>query len=142
MTISARNVFQGTVTAMVDGPVNAEVELTTAGGDRIVATLTEVSAKALGLGLGSRVVAVLKASAVVLQVGAPEYRFSARNQLPGTVTAIAQGAVSSTVVLTLAGGSTVCAVVTNDSVGLLGLAVGVRATALFKAGQVLVGVPA
>lgn len=142
MTISARNVFTGSVTALVDGPINAEVELTTPGGDKIIATLTEVSAKSLGLAAGSSAVAVLKASAVVLQVGGSDYRFSARNQLPGTVSAITKGVVSSNVELTLAGGSNVCAVVTNEAVEALGLAVGSAATALFKAGNVLVGVPA
>lgn len=32
MQVSARNVFAGTLTAVVCGAVNAEVELTTAGG--------------------------------------------------------------------------------------------------------------
>jgi len=142
MTISARNVFAGSVTALTEGPINAEVEITTAGGDKIVATLTEVSAKSLGLAVGSSAVAVLKASAVVLQVGAPEYRFSARNQLQGSVSGITQGAVNSSVHLALPGGTMLCAVITNEAVAALGLVQGSAATALFKAGQVLVGVPA
>ena len=45
MTISARNVFKGKVTVVKEGPINAEVEITTAGGDKIVAMLTEASLK-------------------------------------------------------------------------------------------------
>lgn len=41
MSISARNVFKGQVTDIKEGPINAEVEITTAGGDKIVALLTE-----------------------------------------------------------------------------------------------------
>ena len=41
MKISARNVFEGTITALKEGPINAEVELSTAGGDKIVAIVTD-----------------------------------------------------------------------------------------------------
>ena len=47
MKISARNVFEGNITALVDGVINAEVEITLPGGDRIVAVVTESSAFAL-----------------------------------------------------------------------------------------------
>ena len=61
MKVSARNVFEGTITALIDGQVNAEVEFTTAGGDRLVAVVTEGSVKALGLAPGKPVVALVKA---------------------------------------------------------------------------------
>ena len=138
MAISARNVFKGSVTAVQEGPIHAEVVITTPGGDSIVATLTEASVKTLGLKVGSPAVAVVKAPSVMLTSGTPEYRFSARNQLSGTVSAIHAGAINSQVTLTLAGGSKVEAVVTNDAVSALGLQPGAAAIALFKAGQVVV----
>jgi molybdate transport system regulatory protein len=46
------------------------------------------------------------------------------------------------VTLTLAGGSSLGAVVTNDAADELGLKVGAEATAMFKASNVLLGVPA
>ncbi|MGM9428870.1 TOBE domain-containing protein [Hydrogenophaga sp. MI9] len=141
MPISARNVFKGSVTAIKEGPIHAEVVVTTPGGDSIVATLTEASVQSLGLKLGSTAVAVIKAPSVSLMSGAPEYRFSARNQLTGTVSAIHAGAINSQVTLTLAGGSRLVAVVTNDAVSALGLKTGEAAIALFKAGHVMVGVP-
>lgn len=85
MSISARNVLQGTITAVKEGPIHAEVELTTAGGDKVITTLTEASAQSLGLALGKPAVAVVKASWVTLLAGDSKYRFSARNQLQGTV---------------------------------------------------------
>lgn len=142
MAISARNLFRGKVTALHAGPINAEVEITTASGDRIVAMLTDASAKSLGLAAGKEAVAIVKAPWVILTTGAPEFRFSARNQMRGTVAKVARGAVNSQVTLTLAGGSSLSAVVTNEAADELGLAVGVEATALFKASHVLVGVPA
>lgn len=141
MPISARNVFEGSVSAIQEGPIHAEVVITTPGGDHIVATLTEASVRSLGLKVGSAAVAVVKAPSVSLMSGAPTYRFSARNQLQGTVSAIHAGAVNSQITLKLAGGSTLVAVVTNDAVSALGLKPGEPAIALFKAGQVLVGVP-
>lgn len=142
MAISARNVFSGQVTAITEGPINAEVEITTAGGDKIVAMLTETSVKSLGLAVGAEAIAVVKAPWVTLLSGEPAYRFSARNQLSGTVSSVDTGAVNSQVAVTLPGGATVFAVITNDAVAELALAEGAAVTALFKAGHVVVGVPA
>jgi molybdate transport system regulatory protein len=142
MAISARNVFRGKVTALHEGPINAEVEITTATGDRIVAMVTDASIKSLGIATGKEAVAVIKAPWVVLMTGKPEFRFSARNQHHGKVSRIARGAVNSQVSLSLAGGTALNAVVTNEAVDELGLRVGVDATAMFKASHVLLGVPA
>lgn len=141
MAISARNVFKGSVSSIKEGPIHAEVVITTAGGDSIVATLTEASVQSLGLKPGSPAVAVVKAPFISLMSGSPAYRFSARNQLKGTVSGIHTGAINSQVTLTLAGGSRLTAVVTNDAVSELGLKPGEAAIALFKAGHVLIGVP-
>jgi molybdate transport system regulatory protein len=142
MAISARNVFRGKVTALQEGPVNAEVEITTGNGDRIVAMVTDASVKALGIAAGKEAVAIVKAPWVVLMTGKPEYRFSARNQLKGKVAKLNRGAVNTQVTLTLAGGSSLGAVVTNDAADELGIEVGAEATAMFKASNVLLGVPA
>lgn len=52
MKISARNVFKGEITTLVPGPINAEVTLTLAGGDQIVAVVTQGSVRELGLAVG------------------------------------------------------------------------------------------
>lgn len=66
-------------------------------------------------------------------------KLSARNVLPGTVTEIVTGTVTSHVRIDL-GGSTVTASITNDAVKELGLKVGSRASAVIKASDVMVGV--
>ena len=53
---------------------------------------------------------------------------------------LVEGAVNAEVVIQLAGGTTVVAIITNDSVQTLGLAEGVSATAIFKASHVIIGV--
>jgi molybdate transport system regulatory protein len=140
MKISARNVFKGKISALKEGPVSAEVELTIAGGDKIIATVTDTSVKSLGLAVGKEAVALVKAPSVILIAGAPEYRFTARNQLQGKVATVAKGAVNTQVSVALPGGGTVSAVVTNEAGGELGLAPGSEGTALFKASQVVLGV--
>ena len=141
MPISARNVFKGIVTAIKEGPINAEAEITTAGGDVIVTMLTETSVKSLGLAVGKDAVAVVKAPWVTLLAGTQEYRFSARNQLKGTVSGFVKGTVNCEVKVALPGGAVVWAMITNEAVAELGLKEGTPVTALFKASHVLVGVP-
>ena len=142
MNVSARNVFKGKITALVDGAVNAEVELTLPGGDKIVAIVTEGSVKSLGLALGGEAMAYVKAPWVMLLAGPQQARFSARNQLSGVVSEVHKGAVNTEVGIALPGGAMVYAVVTNEAVLELGLKVGSEATALIKASHVILGVPA
>lgn len=142
MAISARNVFAGTVSEIREGAVNAEVSLSVAGGDVIVATVTLDSLKALGLAVGSAATAFVKAPSIMLVTGNDSVRFSARNHLKGSVTEVKTGAVNSEVVVKLAGGSEVKAIVTNDAVTDLALSVGSAAGVLFKAGSVILGVSA
>ena len=142
MAISARNVFAGTVSEIREGAVNAEVSLSVAGGDVIVATVTLDSLKALGLAIGSAATAFVKAPSIMLVTGNDSVRFSARNHLKGSVTEVKTGSVNSEVVVKLAGGSEVKAIVTNDAVTELALNAGSAVGVLFKAGSVILGVSA
>jgi molybdate transport system regulatory protein len=78
----------------------------------------------------------------MLVTGNDSVRFSARNHLKGSVTEVKTGAVNSEVVVKLAGGSEVKAIVTNDAVTELALNVGSAVGVLFKAGSVILGVSA
>lgn len=64
-------------------------------------------------------------------------KVSARNVFKGTVSTIQEGAVNAEIVLQLAGGEPLVAVVTLASVKTLGLAVGKEAVALIKAPWVM-----
>lgn len=142
MNVSARNVFRGRISRRVDGAVNAEVAIALPGGDTIVAIVTEGSVASLGLAVGKEAIACVKAPWVMLLAGPQDAKFSARNQLTGTVSALRKGAVNAEVAITLPGGTVVHAVVTNEAVLELGLREGVVATALIKASHVILGVPA
>lgn len=141
MKTSARNQFQGTVTALKAGAVNDEVEIDIGQGVKIVAIVTHESAVALGLAVGRPALALVKASSPIVVAGDGDLRFSARNRLSGTVSRVQAGAVNTEVEIEVAGGIRVVAIVTQESAGRLGLAVGQPASALFKASSVIVGVP-
>jgi molybdopterin-binding protein len=65
MKISARNQLAGTVRSITEGAAIANVELDV-GGNRVVASITVEAVHELGLSEGSEVVAVIKASDVLL----------------------------------------------------------------------------
>jgi molybdate transport system regulatory protein len=63
---------------------------------------------------------------------------SARNQFPGTISALTPGAVNTEVVLDIGSEAKLAAIITNASAKELGLAIGAKAIALFKATWVIV----
>ncbi len=68
MNISARNKIVGNVSKITSGVVNTEVVIALPGGGEIVSVITKASAKSLGLKKGSPVIAVIKASDILLAV--------------------------------------------------------------------------
>lgn len=142
MKVSARNVFKGQVSQVQEGAVNAEVVLTLAGGEQLVAVVTIQSVRNLGIAVGKEAVALIKAPWVMLMTDSSDIRLSARNCLEGTVLSVNDGSVNAEVVIELAGGSKVYTIVTRDAVAELGLAPGVSATAVIKASHIILGVPA
>jgi molybdate transport system regulatory protein len=140
MKVSARNQFTGTVSAVLVGAVNAEVHISLKGGEIIVASITKESLETLAIKEGIEIVALVKAPQIIIITDFGGYKFSARNQLKGTVTDVKAGAVNSEVDIELSGGEKVVTTVTNDSVENLGLSKGQAATAVFKAGAVILAV--
>jgi len=65
-------------------------------------------------------------------------KVSARNLFNGTVASITKGAVNAEVSLTLKGGATITAVVTNGAIDNLGLKEGMDAYAIIKASSVVI----
>lgn len=139
MRTSARNHFSGKVAEVRHGAVNDEILLRSDAGLDIVAIITHGSAAALGLAAGTPAFALVKASSIIVMVGAAD-AVSARNRLPGTIARLTPGAVNAEVVIAVEGGAEVVAIVTNDSAIRLGLAEGGPATAIFKASSVIIGV--
>ena len=68
MTLSARNKIEGIVSSINEGAVNAIVTLDVAGANKISATISMASVKELGLNIGTKAVAVIKATSVMFGV--------------------------------------------------------------------------
>lgn len=137
MQLSARNVWGGQVESIEQGAVNSVVTVQLGGGDGIRATITDTSVRRLDLAPGKAVMAIVKASCVLLATHINPQHISARNILTGTITALLSGTVNDEVTLELSGGSTVTAIVTSASVTHLGLQEGDQVSAVIKASDVL-----
>ena len=136
MKASARNQFAGPIVRMKEGSVETEVSISLDPGLELTAVVTRESAENLGLAVGRDVLAFVKAPSVMLLVD-EKGRISARNRFRGTVANIHEGQVNSEVTLELPGGRhVITAVITDDSVRRLELAVGSPVTAVFKASSV------
>jgi molybdate transport system regulatory protein len=142
MKTSARNQFNGVIKEVTIGAVNAEVLVEINGGESIVASVTKESVESLKIKPGISVVALVKAPQIIIVSDFGGYKISARNQLSGKISLISPGAVNSEIDVEVTGGQKIAATVTNDSVTTLGLQKGQSVTAVFKAGAVLLAVPA
>jgi len=68
MKISARNVMQGRITKIVEGPVSTEVTIEVGPKVEIVSSITTTAAHSLGLKNGMEAYAVIKATSVMVGV--------------------------------------------------------------------------
>ncbi|MBF6617039.1 MAG: TOBE domain-containing protein [Candidimonas sp.] len=137
---SARNKLPGTVDRVVHGAVNDEVILKVGDGSEIVASITSESASNLNLHPGKRALAFIKASSIIVGLGAGSMVLSARNQLPGRIVRITQGAVNAEVSIQLDSGPTIAAMVSRDGIADMKLAEHMEVYAIFKASSVMLGV--
>jgi molybdate transport system regulatory protein len=101
MKTSARNQFVGQIKTFQRGAVNDEVVVVLQGGAEIAAVITHESTESLGLAPGSTVIALIKASSVILVAAPDGAKLSARNQLAG-VAATAVFKASSVILAVLA----------------------------------------
>ncbi|MEU0397771.1 TOBE domain-containing protein [Streptomyces sp. NPDC006208] len=134
MGLSMRNQFPGTVTSVTSGEAMATVKVRLDGGQEITAAVTAEAVKELGLAEGSAVRALVKATEVALATG-PVAGLSIRNQIPGTVSDVAEGGAMASVKVDVEGGG-LTAVITKDAVADLGLASGSSVVALIKSTEI------
>lgn len=140
MKVSARNLWSGKVTRLSEGAINTLVELQLKGHDKISALITNESLEALGLKIGSEVIAMVKAPAVIIVKDLGGARLSSCNILKGFIRHITEAKVNSEVSLELPGGSTISATLSTSSEQCLGLEEGEEAWAIFQETSVILGV--
>jgi molybdopterin-binding protein len=66
MEISARNQIPGTIVAITPGAVNGTIKVDIGGGNIVTSSITEEAIAELGLAIGDRVHAIVKASDVMI----------------------------------------------------------------------------
>lgn len=137
MKLSARNVWLGQVAEIQKGAVNSVVHIQLKGSDQITSVITDASVQRLGLKRGMEVMAIVKASNVLLGLEVDPQSISARNILSGIITNIIPGTVNNEITVELPGGSTVTSIITSASVKRLGLTVDQPVSAIIKASDVL-----
>ena len=142
MRISARNQLKGTIVSVKKGAVNGVVAVSLGTGDAVVkADITNEAIDGLGLAEGQTAYAIVKATNVMFAAGEARLsNLSARNQLPGTVVKVQEGAVNGHVTLELADGNRIMGSITNEAIEQLGLHEGEKALAIVKATDVIIGV--
>ena len=135
--LSARNQLEGIVTKVQEGAVNGIVTIDV-NGTPVTATISMCSIENLGIKEGVAAVAVIKATEVM--VGKGELKLSARNQFPGKVIAVEEGAVNGIVKMEVLGGNNITSTISMGAIRELGLEPGAEAIAVVKATSVMVGV--
>ena len=140
MRTSARNALRCTVAGIVEDAVSAEVTLTLAEGATLTSVITRDSARQLGLFPGRDVLALIKATFVMLAPAGEASRTSIRNRIEGTVSRHERGDVNTEITLDIGGGKALTAIITTRSAETLGLEVGDRACALIDAAHVILAV--
>lgn len=138
MNSSARNLLSGVVESVEVGAVNTAVTIKLIGDERLVATCTQESVQTMALNAGDRVEAMIKASWVMLADGVDETSTTAGNCLAGKVSRVTEGAVNAEVNLQLAGGNTLTAIVTMDSLKTLAIKPGRTLSALINASSIII----
>jgi len=139
MKTSARNQFRGTVKAIRQASISAEVVLDIGDGLEIFANITNQAVEDLQLFPGREAIALIKASFIMLSTD-HNIRTSVRNRLSGVVSAVISGGANSEVKMRLPGGRTLTALITCKALQELDLADGSSCCALIKASHVLVAV--
>ncbi|HYH38208.1 MAG TPA: TOBE domain-containing protein [Azospirillum sp.] len=140
MRTSARNALRGTVAAVTDGAVNAEVALRVSEQTTLTAVITRDSVRDLGLFPGREATALIKAPFVILAPAGEARRTSVRNRVEGTVCRREEGAVNAEITLDIGGGKTLTAIITRHSADDLDLKVGQPACALIDASHIILAV--
>jgi molybdate transport system regulatory protein len=140
MKTSARNAFRCRVREVRREAVDVEVVLDVTDGHALTAIITNDSADDLELAPGRDVIALIKASFVMLAPADEAPRRSGGNCFSGIVMKRIDGDAHAEIVLDIGEGKTLTSVVAKADADLLHLTAGAPACALFSAGHVILAV--
>lgn len=134
--LSARNQLPGIIKSISRGAVNAEVIIITPTGVEISSIITLGSCVRMNLEPGDNVIAVVKASDVIVAAG-NNIAISCRNNITGIIKKINPGVVNNEIVID-ANATELVSVITKSSVERLKLVENMQVSALIKASNVII----
>jgi molybdate transport system regulatory protein len=134
---SATNQLFGTVAAIHNGGIGAEIFVTLKGGEQIVVSLTQSELELLKPKIEQNVLVIINSTDITLLTDFQDNRISARNCLPGTVIRIIDDGVDSEVAIRIGADNSIVAMITQVSAESLNLKLGVSAHAVFKSNAVI-----
>jgi len=134
---SARNSFFGKISSIKRGDIQAKVEMTTIGGNRVTTVITNDSLSSLGLKAGSLITAEVKAPWVVLQKSSKEPESTAENRFAGTITRITKGKITTEYIVRILDGTELCSIVSSEIARLTGFKENDQVWAVFNSFSVV-----
>lgn len=138
LKLSARNQLTGTISATSENAVNVMLEITVKAAHKIYASITKNSYQELGLRVGSDVIAIIKASSVLVSKTAPLSTYE--NVIKGKVIQILSDTSTTEVTLELTQHATLSATIANETFETSGIKINEEAYAFFQASSVILGV--
>lgn len=142
MRTSARNQFAGILVSITPGKVNDELGIMVNASQTLIASITHESCRELQLVVGTKVFALIKASAVVLHLPNDSNTANAKNALLGTVHRITQGEHQSELAVLLESGLTLVTTMPNQTTHTMVLKEGSAVLALIEPSNVIIGIAA
>ena len=140
MKTSSRNTFTGTITAIIFGGLNDEVELELPSGEKLYGQLAHASTERLGLAVGAEAMMMVKASEILLVSDNDEFAICCRNQFTGKVLKLVRGFVNGEVIIQTPSGLELNATVSLEGINRLRVERGAVVTAMFKSSNVMIAV--
>lgn len=135
---STKNLYKGSVSNILTGPINATVGIQLRGLDVLASVITRESLQRMDLKKDDLVHALINDRSITLIKGdARNLAISARNRLSGNIIRIDTSGVSAEVTLELKGGQTLHTIITMESLDIMNLKEGDQVTAIFKAQAVI-----
>jgi molybdate transport system regulatory protein len=134
MKISARNQLAGNIVEIIDGKVNSEI-VVDVDGILIKSVITNGSVISMELGIGDQVIAIIKASQVIIAKQHPG-KISTRNILEAKVEDVINGAVNCELKLSV-NSNEIAAIITEDAQKELEILKGDTVYALIKANSII-----
>ncbi|MGR8951021.1 MAG: TOBE domain-containing protein [Gammaproteobacteria bacterium] len=137
---STRNQLFGNITAIDRAEEEAQIAVRLKGGEQVVVSSGTASLDELAIGVGDDAVLMINSADIIISTDADPQRFSVRNRLAGKVMRIQHDRVDSEVIILLAGGEILAAMITQQSLRNLALTPGMPVWAVFKAHAAIFGV--